>query len=78
MEKPILTLKQHRLAQGLTIRDLVAKVRGEPPTGSLSGATIVSIEAGNPARVATYKKLAEALGVDLMQIREYRDMVFKG
>ena len=67
MEKPF-SLRQHRLASGLTIRALAERA-------GTSTQTIVSIEKGNPARIESFRKLAAALDVDLMDIREYRDLV---
>lgn len=61
-------LRQHRLARGYTIRDLAARA-------GVSTQTIVSIEKGNMARIQSYRKIAEALDVDLMSIREYRRLV---
>jgi transcriptional regulator with XRE-family HTH domain len=56
------------MSQGLTIRDLAAKAK-------MSSQTIVSIEKGNGGRIQSFKKLASALGVEIMAIREYADVV---
>lgn len=63
-----MTLRQHRMSQGLTIRALAKKAK-------MSTQTIVAIEKGNPARIQSFRRLAEALGVELMTIREYQTMV---
>lgn len=56
------------------MRALAAKV--EPLNGTrLSTQTIVSIEQGKPARISTYHRIARALGVEPLDIREFRDLV---
>lgn len=67
MEQPM-TLRQHRMSKGMTIRDLAA-------AAAVSTQTIVAIEKGRPARMRSFKKLATALAVDLMDIREYMEIV---
>lgn len=69
-----MTLREHREAAGLSMRALAAKV--EPMNGTrLSTQTIVSIEQGKPARISTYHRLAKALGIAPLEIREFRDLV---
>lgn len=63
-----MTLRQHRMAGGYTIRDLATRAM-------VSTQTIVSIEKGHPARIQSFRKLANALDVELMDIREYRNIV---
>ena len=41
----------------------------------MSTRTIVRIEAGQPAHVSTFKRIADALGVEMTEIREFREMV---
>lgn len=74
MDKPVWTLRQHRLSQGLTIRVLVDRVKALDPPETMNSATIVSIEKGHPGRIESFRKLAKALSVEMMEIREYRDM----
>lgn len=68
MAEEIRGLRQHRMARGYTIRDLAAHA-------GVSTQTIVSIEKGNAARIQSYRKIAEALDVELMAISEYRALV---
>ncbi len=75
MNDQVMTLRQHRMSQGLTIRALVEKVKDSTPPEKMSTQTIVSIENGKPARIESFRKLAQALGVEMMEIREYRDLV---
>lgn len=63
-----LTLRQHRMSQGLTIRALAEKA-------GISTQTIVAIEKGKPARMQSFRKIADALGVEMMGVREYHNMV---
>lgn len=63
-----MTLRQHRMAQGMTIRELAK-------AAEVSTQTVVSIEKGRPARMQSYRKLASALGISLMDIREFTQMV---
>ena len=62
------------MSQGLTIRALADRVK-ESGRESISTQTIVAIENGKPARMESYRKLAAALGVGMMEIQEYRDLV---
>jgi 23S rRNA (uridine2552-2'-O)-methyltransferase len=57
-----MTAKQHRLSKGLTIRELAEQAQ-------VSTQTVVSIEKGNAARIASYKAIAAVLGVDLVPIK---------
>ena len=58
------TLKQHRLRKVWTIRDLAAHA-------GVSQQSVVNGEAGRPLRLATMKKIAEALGVDPWDVTEF-------
>lgn len=69
MEK-IMTLRQHRMAQGMTIRDLAQAAQ-------ISTQTVVSIEKGRPARIKSFRRIAEAIGVEMMEIREYRTIAMR-
>lgn len=68
METQTMTARQHRLANGFSIRELASRAE-------VSTQTIVSLEKGNPIRPQNARKIAEALGIEPMQIREYRDIV---
>ncbi|MBA2753676.1 MAG: helix-turn-helix transcriptional regulator [Chloroflexia bacterium] len=74
MAGTIRTLHDHRGAQGLSIRALAVRVR-ERGLGTMSTQTITAIEAGKPARIKSYRRLAAALGVSVLEIKEYRDLV---
>lgn len=73
MDDQVMTLKQHRMAQTLSMVALVARAKEQG--NKLSTQTIVSIEAGKPARMQSFRTIADALGIEPMQIREYRDAV---
>lgn len=69
-----MTLREHRESRGMSIRALAALA--EPLNGTrLSTQTIVSIEQGKPARISTYHRIARALGIAPMELREFRDLV---
>ncbi len=74
MAGTIRTLHDHRDAQGLSIRSLAARVR-KRGLGTMSTQTITAIEAGKSARIDSYRRLAAALGVSVLEIKEYRDLV---
>ncbi len=74
MAGSIRTLQDHRGAQGLSIRALAMRVR-KRGLGTMSTQTITAIEAGKSARIDSYRRLAAALGVSVLEIKEYRDLV---
>lgn len=57
-------LRQLRKLRGFTIRALAQRAG----TGTQ---TIVRIEKGEPARLETFRKIAEALDVDMLDIEEF-------
>ena len=65
-----MSLRQHRLRQMLSIRELAGRADVTP-------ATIVNIEKGRhlPPRISTVRKLSQALGVDPLLIREFVSVV---
>ena len=63
-----MTTKQHRLARGYSIRELAERAK-------VSTQTVVSLEKGNPVRPSSARKIAEALGIDPMQMQEYQNAV---
>ena len=58
------TLKQHRLRKVWTVRDL-SKEAG------VSQQSVVNGEAGKPVRLATMRKMADALGVSVWDVEEF-------
>jgi DNA-binding XRE family transcriptional regulator len=65
------TLKQHRRERALSIRDLAEKA-------GVSHQTIVSGEAGKPLRLISMRRIAEALGVRPMEVREFAGVLGGG
>ena len=58
------TLKQHRLRKVWTVRDLAREA-------GVSQQSVVNGEAGRPLRLATMRKMAGALGVDVWDVEEF-------
>jgi transcriptional regulator with XRE-family HTH domain len=58
------TLRQHRLRRVWTIRDLAREA-------GVSQQSVVNGEAGKPLRIATMRKMANALDVDVWDVDEF-------
>jgi transcriptional regulator with XRE-family HTH domain len=58
------TLKQHRLRKPWTLREFAREA-------GVSQQSIVNAEAGRPLRIATMRKMATALGVDVWDVDEF-------
>ena len=58
------TLKQHRLRKVWTVRDLAREA-------GVSQQSVVNGEAGRPLRLATMRKMANALGVGVWDVEEF-------
>lgn len=68
MMEQLMTAKQHRMAKGFSVRTLATAAKVSPQT-------VMSLEKGKRIRPENARKIADALGIEPMDIREYRDSV---
>lgn len=61
-------LRYWRLARGYSARELARRA-------GIMHQTLLRLEHGHPGRPATFRKVAEALGIELLQIAEYRQLI---
>lgn len=70
LKRDVLPLRQHRLLAGFTIEELAKEAK-------VSTQTIVKIEKGGEpyARLQSYRKIADALKIELTQMTEFLEFV---